>query len=323
MSEAMQPPMPWKAGASLAKTVRNNLSWVILAAVYLMSVAVNPSFLGWETIRLQLVQAALIGIVAIGETFAILIGHIDLSIPWTITLTGILAANLYAAHPAGWVPFAVVIGVGVSVGLLNMIGVYLLRVHSLIWTLSVNLILQGVTLVYTNAAASAPSVPPVARELTLGYLGGFPIAALVWAVCAIAAIVALRATPFGRRVYAVGSNELAALMSGVPTGRVYAAVYIASGLGAALVGLMLSGYASQAYLGMGDGYLLPPVAAVVIGGTRLSGGQGGYAGTIAGSLSVILLQAMLVSLNVPEGLRQIIFGAILLGLVFLFARRRA
>ena len=85
---------------------------------------------------------------------------------------------------------------------------------------------------------------------------------------------------------------------------------------------MLSGYASQAYLEMGDGTLLPRVAAVVIGATRLSGGRGGYGGTISGSLSVILLQAMLVSLDVSEGLREIVFGVILLGLVLLFARRR-
>jgi len=322
MSEPRPIQAPHRVKGMLTRGIGANLSWVILAVVFALSVAINPAFLTWGTIRLQLVQAALIGIVAIGETVAILIGHIDLSIPWTITLSGILCADTYAAHPSAWVPFAVIIVVGTSVGLINAFGIYLLRVHSLIWTLSVNLILQGLTLVYTNATASAPSVPPIARELALGNWAGFPVAALVWAACALAVILALRFLAFGRHVYAIGSNELAALMSGVPTGRTYVAVYVASGLGAALVGLMISGYASQAYLGMGDGYLLPPVAAVVIGGTRLTGGSGGYAGTISGSLSVILLQAMLVSLNVSEGLRQIIFGVILLGLVFLFTRRR-
>ncbi len=297
------------------------LSLVILLVVFALSVAVNPAFLSWETIRLQLVQASLIGIVAIGETLAILLGQIDLSIPWTMTLSGIIASNLYAAHPSAWVPVCVVLVVGAIVGAVNAFGIWTLRIHSLIWTLSVNLILQGITLIYTNAAASAPHVPPLAHALALDNVAGLPVAALAWLACALTAIVALTATSFGRRVYAVGSNELAALMSGIPVRTTYLMVYVVSGLGAALAGLMLSGYASQAYLGMGDGYLLPPVAAVVIGGTRLSGGHGGYAGTIAGSLSVILLQAMLVSLNVPEGLRQIIFGAILLCLVSLFARR--
>ncbi len=297
------------------------LSMVILLVVFALSVAVNPAFLSWGTIRLQLVQASLIGIVAIGETLAILLGQIDLSIPWTMTLSGIAASNLYASHPSAWVAVAVMLAVGTVVGTVNAFGIWVMRIHSLIWTLSVNLILQGVTLIYTNAAASAPHVPPLAHALALDNVAGLPVAALVWLLCALAAVLALAATSFGRRVYAVGSNELAALMSGVPVGRTYLMVYVASGLGAALAGLMLSGYASQAYLGMGDGYLLPPVAAVVIGGTRLSGGKGGYIGTIAGSLSVILLQAMLVSLDVPEGLRQVIFGTILLCLVFLFARR--
>lgn len=308
--------------APLASLIGANLSWVILALVFALCVAVNPAFLTWHTIRLQLIQASLIGIVAIGETLAILIGHIDLSIPWTLTLSGILAANTYASHPSFWVPAAIVLAVGIAVGIVNAFGVYVLRVHSLIWTLSVNLILQGITLVYSNAAASASGVPPVARSLALGVWAGLPAAALVWALCAALAIIALHRTSFGRYVYAIGNNELAALLSGVPIGRTYVGVYLASGLGAALAGLMLSGYASQAYLGMGNDYLLPPVAAVVIGGTRVSGGKGGYGGTIAGSLSVILLQAMLVSLNVAEGVRQIVFGAILLALVVLFARVR-
>lgn len=298
------------------------LSAMIFAVILAVSVAVNPAFLSWGTLRLQLVQASMIGIVAVGETLAILLGQIDLSIPWTITLSAILSTSLYARDPVWWVPVAVVVAVGVGVGLLNTLGVWVLRVHSLIWTLSVNLVLQGLTLVYTNAGASGSGVPPLAHVLALGEVGGFPVAAIVWAACGTAVIVSLRRLPFGRRLYAAGSNELAALMSGVPVGRVTACVYVASGIGAALVGLMLSGYASQAYLGMGDDYLLPPVAAVVLGGTQLSGGRGGYAGTITGCLSVVVLQAMLISLDVSEGRREMVFGAILLGLVIVFARRR-
>ncbi len=108
----------------------------------------------------------------------------------------------------------------------------------------------------------------------------------------------------------------------VGIGRTHALVFILSGLGAAFVGLMLSGYSSQAYLGMGNDYLLPPIAAVVIGGTRLAGGDGGYVGSIAGALTVVLLQAMLITLNVSEGARQVIFGAILLLLAFLFLKHR-
>ncbi|MCB8876899.1 ABC transporter permease [Acidisoma silvae] len=314
---------PGRAGPRLSASIkRAALPWLILAVVYALCVIASADFLTWHTIRLQLIQAAFIGLVAIGETLAILIGHIDLSIPWTITLTGMFATNLYAAHPHEWVAFGAAIGIGVAVGLVNMLGVYVLRVNSLIWTLSINLMLQGITLIYTNAAAPTTVVPPAAKFLALGMVGDIPMAAVLWAVCAIIVIGALRFTPFGRAVYALGSNELVALLSGVRLARTYAAVFITSGVMAALVGLLLSGYSSQAYLGMGDDYLLPPVAAVVIGGSRLAGGEGGYGGSIAGAMTVILLEAMLITLNVSQGEREIVFGAILLALAFLFLGRR-
>ncbi len=197
----------------------------------------------------------------------------------------------------------------------------MLRVNALIWTLSVNLTLQGVTLITINAGAPSSVVPPSLRFLALGMVGDIPVAAILWAACAIIVIVALRLTAFGRAVYALGSNELVALVSGVKLGRTCAAVYIASGVMASFVGLLLSGYSSQAYLGMGTDYLLPPVAAVVIGGTRLTGGEGGYAGGIAGAMTVVLLEAMLITLDVSQGAREIVFGTILLVLAFLFLGR--
>ena len=297
------------------------LSYLILLAVYAGCVAVSRDFLTWSTIRVQLVQATFIGLIAIGETFAILIGQIDLSVPWTITLSAILGTNLSALYGEQWVAFAAVVLIGAAVGLINTLGVYVLRVHSLIWTLSVNLLLQGVALIYTNAVAPTTRIPALARFLALGKVGFLPMAFIVWAFFSTLAILALTRLPFGRHIYAIGNRQAAALLSGVRLGRVHALVFILSGIGAAFVGLLLSGYSSQAYLGMGNDYLLPPIAAVVIGGTRLAGGDGGYVGSIAGALTVVLLQAMLITLNVSEGARQVIFGAILLCLAFLFLKR--
>lgn len=298
------------------------LAYIILIVVYLGAVAVNHAFLSWGTIRLQLILASFIGIVAVGQTLAILIGQIDLSIPWTITLSAILSSNLYAEYQHAWVAFGAVLAIGVAVGLFNTLGVYVLRVHSLIWTLSVNLVLQGVTLIYTNAMAPSSVIPPAAHFLALGMLAGVPVAPLVWAACAVLVIYSLRFLPFGRYVYSIGNNETASLLSGVKSARTYSVIFVTSSLGAAFTGLMLSGYASQAYLGMGNEYLLTPIAAVVIGGTRLAGGEGGYFGTIAGALIVVLLEAVLITLNVSQGAREGIFGGILLLLVFVFLRRR-
>lgn len=297
------------------------LAYLILLVVYGCAVAVSREFLDWSTIRLQLVQATFIGLIAIGETFAILIGQIDLSVPWTITLSAILSTNVAAVTGEPWLAFAVVIVIGLVVGLLNTLGVFVLRVHSLIWTLSVNLLLQGAALVYTNAVAPTTHVPAAARFLALGNVAGLPMAFLVWMTFGALAGLALRALPFGRYIYAIGNRQSAALLSGVGLGRMHALVFITSALGSAFVGLLLSGYSSQAYLGMGNDYLLPPIAAVVIGGTRLSGGEGGYAGSIAGALTVVVLQAVLVTLDISEGARQVVFGGILLVLAFLFLKR--
>lgn len=297
------------------------LAYLIVLLVYGCAVAVNREFLTWSTIRLQLVQATFIGLIAIGETFAVLIGQIDLSVPWTITLSAILSTNLAAVYGHQWVAFVVVIAIGVVVGLINALGVFVLRVHSLIWTLSVNLLLQGVALVYTNAVAPTTHVPAAAQFLALGNVGFMPMAFIVWMVFGGLAILSLRAFPFGRSIYAIGNRQAAALLSGVPVGRMYVMVFVTSALGSAFVGLLLSGYSSQAYLGMGNDYLLPPIAAVIIGGTRLAGGDGGYVGSIAGALTVVLLQAVLVTLNISEGARQMVFGTILLALAFLFLKR--
>lgn len=307
-------PAEWQSGA---------LAWIVMAAVYACCVAVSSDFLSWHTMRLQLIQATFVGLIAVGQTLAILIGQIDLSVPWTITLSAVLASNLYAAHPAQVLPFVVAAAVGLGVGLVNTLGVHVLRVHSLIWTLSVNLMLQGITLIYTNAAAPTTRVAPAVHWLALGMLGGVPVAVVVWAIVACLVVVALRRTPFGRAVYAMGSNDLAALLSGVARGRTVAGVFVVSGLCSAFVGLLLAGYAQQAYLGMGNEYLLPPIAAVVIGGTRLAGGDGGYGGSIAGALTVILLEALLITLNVSQGARDVVFGTILLLLAFMFLRQAA
>lgn len=298
------------------------LAYLIVLLVYGCAVAVNREFLTWGTIRLQLVQATFIGLIAIGETFAVLIGQIDLSVPWTITLSAILSTNLAADYGHQWIGFLVVIAVGVAVGLINALGVFVLRVHSLIWTLSVNLLLQGVALVYTNAVAPTTHVPAVAQFFALGSIGFMPMAFIVWMFFGGLAILSLRALPFGRSIYAIGDRQAAALLSGIPVRRIYVMVFVISALGSAFVGLLLSGYSSQAYLGMGNDYLLPPIAAVIIGGTRLTGGEGGYTGSIAGALTVVLLQAVLVTLDISEGARQMVFGLILLALAFLFLKRK-
>jgi ribose transport system permease protein len=308
------------AGASLVRQVA--FPMVLLIVLFAGAGIVNPRFLSWDSLRIQLTLAAFIGIVGIGQTLAILIGQIDLSIPANISLSAILSANVYGQTSNPILSLLAGSAVGVIAGLLNGIGIARLRVPSLIWSLGMNLVLQGATLVYTDTAAPSSTIAPFARWIVTGTTGGVPMILIFWMLLSIACLVMLHGTAFGRRIYALGNNELASAMSGINVFRVYFPVYLISGLAASITGILLSGYSGQTYLGMGESYLLIPIAAVVIGGTTLAGGRGGYFGTLIGSVAVVLLDSVLTSLQVSPGLRKIFFGAIIVAMMLLFRRKR-
>jgi ribose transport system permease protein len=308
------------AGAGLVRQVA--FPMILLIVLFAGAGIVNPQFLSWDSLRIQLTLAAFIGIVGIGQTLTILIGQIDLSIPANISLSAILSANVYGQTSNPILSLLAGSSVGVVAGLLNGIGIARLRVPSLIWSLGMNLVLQGATLVYTDTAAPSSTIAPFARWIVTGASGGVPMILIFWMLLSIACLVVLHCTAFGRRIYALGNNELASAMSGINVFRVYFPVYLISGLAASITGILLSGYSGQTYLGMGESYLLIPIAAVVIGGTTLAGGRGGYFGTMIGSVAVVLLDSVLTSLQVSPGLRKIFFGAIIVAMMLLFRRRR-
>jgi ribose transport system permease protein len=307
-------------GAGLVRQVA--IPMLLLVVLFAGAGIVNPQFLSWDSLRIQLTLAAFIGITGIGQTLAILIGQIDLSIPANISLSAILSANVYGQTSNPILSLIAGLGVGVVAGLLNGFGIARLRVPSLIWSLGMNLVLQGATLVYTDTAAPSSTIAPLARWIVTGSAGRFPVILLFWLFLSVACLVVLHSTAFGRRIYALGNNELAAAMSGINVFQVYFPVYLISGLTASMTGILLSGYSGQTYLGMGESYLLIPIAAVVIGGTTLAGGRGGYFGTMIGSVAVVLLDSVLTSLQVSPGLRKIFFGVIIVAMMLLFRRRR-
>jgi ribose transport system permease protein len=206
------------------------------------------------------------------------------------------------------------------VGFFNGLGVAYLRIPPLVMTLGMNVFLQGAVLVYTNGTPQG-AAPPLVQFLAVGRLFGvLPMAVIVWAIVSALMIVLLRGTVLGRQIYAVGNNPVAAYLSGVRPRSVLVAVYMISGLCAAFAGILLTGFSSQSYLGMGEAYVLAGVAAVVIGGTSILGGSGGYAGTIAGAIIVVLLQSTLSIAQVPEAGRNILYGLIILVMLFVYGR---
>ena len=283
----------------------------------------SREFLSPEYLLQQLQISAFLGIIASGAMMVILIGHIDLSIPWTVTLGAMMATAV-----AGWFGetgnlLAIPVGVfcGAMVGLLNGLGVAYLRLPSMIFTLGMNAVVQGLMVLHTGGFAPQDHATDAMHFLAVGRpVFGIPNALLIWVVVGALTIFLLTRTAFGRRVYAVGNREAAAYLSGVNTNAVIIWCFVLSGAAAAFAGVLLAGYSTKAYQAMGDPYLLPAIAAVVLGGTNILGGRGNYLGTIAGVILITLLQSILAVMQMPEAGRQIIYGVVILAMLLAYGR---
>jgi ribose transport system permease protein len=264
--------------------------------------------------------AAPLGILAAGQTLVMLAGGIDLSVASVATAS----AYLMATHSSSSGVSAVLWGlaVGLAVGLLNGVGVAVLRVQPLVMTLGTGLMTEGTLIVYSQKMlATAPRVPAFIQALGSGkVLGGIPIDLFLWAPIAVTVLIGLRYTGFGRLLYAVGDNREACQLSGVRIWQVLLADYILCSLFAAAAGLVVVGGTNTADMSLADVYLLPSVAAVVIGGTSIFGGRGGYGGSIVGALILTVLNSLLTLLDAPEPIRQILYGAVILVLATAYTR---
>ncbi len=272
----------------------------------------SPGFLSLNHLRTMAVLAAFIGIVALGQTFVIIGGGIDLSVPWVLNCAAILMTLVAKGQDAPLL-YAVpaILVAGTAVGALNGAGIALFGVPPIIMTLAVNVILQGGILVYTGGTPPA-TAPAVIQFLAVGRVGPIPVVGLIWLALALAASLLLSKTPFGRRLYAVGTSGTVAEFSGVPIVQTTVFAYALSGFTAALAGMLLTGFTAQAYLGMGDPYLFTSIAAVAIGGASILGGSGHYVGTIAGAFVLTILTGLLPALRLSNGALLIVYGAVIL-----------
>jgi ribose transport system permease protein len=264
----------------------------------------------------QLQVGSFLGIVAAGLMLVILLGHIDLSVPWTLTA----AAMMATAFGGPWA-IPVGIGIGLLVGIINGLGVAYLRVPSMIFTLGMNAVMRGLMVAHTGGFAPQTAATDVMQYLAVARIGGvIPVALLVWLVVSAAVVVTLTRTTLGRAIYAIGNRERAAYLSGINTNRVILVTFALSGAAAGLAGVLLAGYSTKAYQGMGDAYLLPAIAAVVIGGTNILGGRGRYLGTFVGVILIVLLNSVLSIMQMPEAGRQIIYGAVIITMLLVYGR---
>lgn len=271
---------------------------------------VSPSYL-----LQQLQIGSFLGICAAGMMLVILLGNIDLSVPWTLT-----AAAMMATTVGG--PWAIPVGllVGVLVGIVNGMGVAYLRIPSMIFTLGVDSVLRGLMVAHTGGFAPQTGATPLMRYLAAERILGIPVAIFVWAAISVLVVVVLSRTSFGRSIYATGAKERAAFLSGIPTRWVIIGAFVGSSLCAAMAGVLLAGYSAKAYQGMGNAFLLPAIASVVLGGTHILGGRGRYLGTLVGVVLIVFLNSVLSIMQMPEAFRQIIYGAVIIGMLLVYGR---
>lgn len=277
---------------------------------------VNPTWLA-NTIKFAIPLA----ILAAAQTLAMLTGGIDLSVAAVASMAAYLVAT--QAPLLGPLP-AVLIALAAAalVGFINGIGIGIFRVHPLIMTLAMILVVGGAVTVYMlTVVTTGVRVPAelnwLGQQTAFGFL---PHSLLLFVPLAALIILGLRRSGYGRLLYALGDNETAARLSGVRVWQVLIALYIVSALLAAVAGLLFAGLLNTASSQLVNSYLLPSVAAAVIGGTSIFGGRGGYSGSIVGAVILTVLSTLLTVLGMQEAVRQILFGTIILALAATYTR---
>lgn len=323
VASAVRRPGPAIGRAAVLAFVRDHSIVVLillLAALVVGISVIRPGTVTPDWISNTLLFAAPLALMAGGQTLLLLTGGIDLSVASVATGSAYLLSANAAHHEIA----AVFLGlsVGLVVGLLNGIGVAVFRVQPLVMTLGTGLMTEGILVVYSQKViANLPTIPWFIRALGSGkVLGVVPVDLFVWIPIAALLIWGLRGSGFGRLLYAVGDNTEACRLAGVRVWRVLLAAYVACGLLNAIAGLILVGTTNAADLSLANVYLLPAIAAAIIGGTSIFGGRGGYGGSIVGALILTVLDSLLTLLNAPEPIKQVLYGAIILLLAAAYTR---
>lgn len=296
---------------------------VSLAILLAIAGVLIPSFLLPERLLMLGQQVTPLALVALGQTLVVLIGGIDLSVGAVLTFSLVLGAGI-ARGSNELLPLAIVVclGAGALIGLVNGLLVTRLRLPALISTLATAVIVNGAAWVYTNGAPNG-SMPPLLQFAANGKFGILPVADIIVVVIFAAVLVLLTRTVFGRQLYAIGANPRTARLTGIRIERITIIAYVLCSVLAAAAGLMLGGYIAVGSLKAGDPYVLNSLAVVLIGGTSLSGGEGGVIGTIIGVVILAVLTALLIQLGVPIALRSVLLAVIVVVGAILQGRRMA
>jgi len=293
----------------------------LLAVLLIVRELARPGVFTADFLGVTLRAAVPLAILAACQTLTMLTGGIDLSVGAVASMSGFLVATLVNGQGLA-VAIIVPLIAAVLVGLVTGIGVGVFRVHPLIMTLGIGLVVLGLANVWQlRMVQTGAGVPPAMRSLGSDRLFGIlPYNLIVFIPLAVLILLALRRTGYGRMLYAIGDNPVAARLSGARSWQVLVLLYIISALIAAVGGFLIAGLTNVSSVTLADSYILPSVAAAVIGGTSILGGRGGYSGTIAGALILTVLTSLLSALGFPEAVRQVLFGAIIVAVAAAYTR---
>ncbi|MZR14346.1 ABC transporter permease [Maritimibacter sp. DP07] len=293
-----------------------------LIAVLIFAAFTQPQFLSLPFIMILLRQAAPLGIVALGQTFAVANRSLDLSVGAVIALVNILVSDrLFLGAPA-ILPISVALVAGLAVGLLNGVLITALRASAVVVTLGTASVVTGVGFLISGGAPGN-AMSDTIKFLGRGRIDMFPVSAIFWLVTAVLSYIIFRKLILGRFIMAAGDNPSAARYSGIPVKQTLLLSHVLSGFFAALGGLLLSGLIGVGSLGLGADYVLSSIAAVILGGAIFGGGAGGAVGTVLGTMLLTVILNLMTVFGIDEAGKLMVQGLVIAAAAIIYQKSNA
>jgi ribose transport system permease protein len=301
----------------------------LLIALLCLGALLVPGFVSAQNARSVLLLAAFLGLASVGQTLCALVGGLDLSIPYVIGGANILLPSLLVTgFPAPLAILAVLV-LGGLIGLANGALSFRLQGQALIMSLGVGFAAVGAVQIYTSIGSqfggTVFAAPPTWLTNISSFNGTFfglpfPPVIVIWLAVGVVLSFVMQRTWFGRSIYAIGGSRTAAARLGISEFKIWISIHAISGVMSAFTGMLLLGFSGGGFVGVGDPYLFTTVAAVVIGGTSLLGGAGGYSATVLGVLVLTVLTSLLVGLGLDFPAQQAVVGLLIVPMVAIYAR---
>lgn len=270
--------------------------------------------------------ASFIAIIGAGQTLVIISGGegIDLSAGPIVTVGALLTYMIINGQNSLILPvLLLVIATGAVIGLFNGLGITYLKISPFVMTLGMAGVVQGALILWTKGYYDGRVAPIMTQLVARDLIWGIPGMIFIWILIGILMTLLLERTRYGKQLFAIGVNRVAARLSGVKVKGMVVLTYVIAGAMAAFSGFLLVGYTQNAGPNLGNQYLFPSIIAVAIGGTQMSGGKGSYFGTISGAIVIQLISSLLTTMQLPQALQQIIFGSLLVLILIIYGREKS